>query len=78
MSENIKFEGFNRIVIDHDGQAVPPSRAYAMGIKPDVGFMRGDGWSLGAPEELEDVAHRMWITEWTHIIRRDQTEWQKL
>jgi hypothetical protein len=78
MSDNPKFEGFSRVVINFDGEAVSHSKAEEMGVEPDVGFLRDDGWALGAPKELEDVAYRMWADKWTHIIRKPQTEWMKL
>lgn len=72
------FSGFNRVVISYEGDAVSMKRAFEMGIEPDVGYMRNDGWSLGAPKELEDVAFRMWADQWTHVIRKPETEWTKL
>lgn len=73
-----KFQGFDRVVINYEGEAVPMKRAIDMGFAPMVGFMRDDGWSLGAPEELENVAYRMWADEWTHTIKFPETEWTKL
>lgn len=72
------FKGFNRVVISYEGDAVSMERAIKMGFSPDVGFMRKDGWSLGAPSELEDVAFRLWADEWTHQIRKPDTKWTKL
>lgn len=70
------FEGFNRVVINYEGEAWPATRAkQALGISPEVGFMRNDGWALGAPKELEDVAYRLWADEWTHKISKGETEW---
>lgn len=74
----IPFEGFSRVIINHEGEAVSMKRAFEMGFEPDVGFMRNDGWSLGAPAELEDAAFRLWADQWTHVIRKPQTEWVKL
>lgn len=74
MRENPGFEGFNRILID-ENQAVSPRKAYEMGFEPEVGFMRKDGWCLGAPFQLEYAARRLWQGEWTHTIRKGETEW---
>lgn len=74
----MKFEGFNRVVINYDGEATTERRAHEMGITPDVGFMRDDGWSLGAPADLEDVAFRLWADEWKYIIRKPQSEWSPI
>lgn len=64
-----QFTGFNRIVVDKNGQAAPPSEAHRRNVKPTVGFKRQDGWCLGAPAEFETEALRMWATEWTHFVR---------
>lgn len=73
-----KFEGFNRIMIGPH-EAVSPKRAEQMGLYyPDVGFLRKDGWSLGAPEHLESDAFRMWADEWTHFTRKPEVEWKPI
>lgn len=74
----MKFEGFNRVIVNFEGEAWTPSRAAQIGVLPDVGFMRKDGWSLGAPKELESVAYRMWADEWVYKIEKPQSEWIKL
>lgn len=76
--KNPKFEGFNRIVINHDGEAVSPKRAQEMGIVPDVGFMRNDGWSIGAEHDLRDVAFHLWEDEWKWTIKNFETEWSPI
>ena len=78
MQKIIPFEGFNRVLIDHEGSAVSMKKAIEMGFDPEVGFLRKDGWSLGAPKELENSAFRLWPDEWTHKIEYPQTEWVKL
>ena len=76
MSEKPEFNGFDRIVINYEGEAWSYKRAFdVLGITPDVAFRRKDGWVLGAPKEFEHVARRMWEDEWTHIIRKGETEW---
>lgn len=40
------------------------------GPVPDVVFLRGDGWTLGAPAELAEDAYRSWAEEWTHFSVR--------
>lgn len=77
ISMAMKFDGFNRVLINEHGEAVSPRRANEMGIYPDLGFMRGDGWSLGAPKKLENVARSLWADEWTHLINFPQTEWKQ-
>lgn len=72
------FDGFDRVVITRDGVAVPPHRASKLGIEPEVGFLRNDGWSLGAPKGFEMVAYRMWPGEWTHRIDLPASEWRRI
>ena len=61
-----------RVVINAEGEAWPPLRAQEeLRITPDVVFIRGDGWSLGAPVEFASVAEAMWKDEWTHVWRKD-------
>lgn len=74
----MKFEGFNRVVINADGEAVPVNRAVEMGIYPEIGYRRADGWSLGAPKELQNTAYSQWAGEWTHKIERGEAEWKPL
>ena len=69
-NKELPFTGFDRVVIDFEGSAVSVSRAYEKGIEPVVGFRRSDGWSLGAPKNLESVAQRMWPNDWTHKIKK--------
>lgn len=76
--DSILFGGFDRVVINEEGEAVSPERALAMGIKPTVGFLRDDGWSLGAPHHLEMVAFKLWVGQWTHKIERPNYVWQAL
>lgn len=73
----MKFEGFSRVIINAEGEAVTPRKAFELGITPDVGFLRKDGWSLGAPFGLRWVAEEMWKDEWTHEINKGETEWKK-
>lgn len=73
------FNGFDRVVINYESEAWTPTRAEEiLDITPDVGFMRNDGWCLGAPKEFEDVAYRLWADQWTHMIKKPETEWSEL
>lgn len=68
-----------RVIVDSEGLGVPPSRAQALyGITPDVIFLRGDGWTLGAPTKFEHVAYTMWQREWTHFAYANDTAWQSI
>lgn len=67
--------GPDRVVINSEGDGIPPKRAWAQhGITPDVIFIRDDGWTLGAPAYLEDVAERLWRDQWVGVLRRPGTE----
>jgi len=69
----------NRIIINKQGDAVPLKIAIEKyHIFPDIIFMRRDGWSLGAPKELENVAYNLWKDEWQYYIIRPSTEWQPI
>lgn len=79
MNKPIPFDGFNRVIIDYEGTGVPYTRAAKdYHIEPTIGFMRNDGWSLGAPAELESVAYRMWADEWKWFIRTGEIEWRPI
>lgn len=78
MSKQIEFKGFNRVVINHHGEALSMPRAEQVKIFADVGFMRADGWSLGAPNDLEAVAYDMWRREWTHFVTKGDEHWRPI
>jgi hypothetical protein len=63
-------EGPTRVVINAEGEAVPPKRAKSMGIVPDVILIRNDGWSLGAPPQFAAVAESLWADSWVGFIKR--------
>lgn len=66
----------NRVIVDYHGQAVPSHIAEERyKIIPDIMFKRNDGWTLGAPEEFEDIAYEMWKGDWTHFKNRTDDEW---
>ena len=69
-------QGFSRVMIDQY-EAVSAERAEKRGIRPEVGFLRGDGWSLRTPANLEWAAHQTWKREWTHFTR-DLKTWQPI
>lgn len=58
-----------RVVVDEAGTALTPRRARARGIQVDVVFIRSDGWTLGAPRELEETARNLWSNDWVRRIR---------
>ena len=68
-----------RVVVDRDGFGVTPARAAReYRITPEVIFVRNDGWSLGAPKELENVARELWRGKWIERWqRRDDDTWER-
>ena len=63
-----------RVLIDANGYGVAPSRTT---VKPEVIFVRTDGWSLGAPKELESAAREMWKGDWVESWRLRDGRWEK-
>lgn len=53
------------MLINEDGEAVSPART---DIKPDVVYVRADGWMLGASLKLADIAESLWRDEWVAVI----------
>jgi hypothetical protein len=39
-------------------------------INPDIVFVRDDGWTLGAPDYLENVAFELWEEDWWFFVRK--------
>ena len=69
----------DRVIVDYNGYAVPEKMArekYC--IVPDIMFKRKDGWTLGAPEEFEDVAYEMWKNEWSYFTRKPDEDWSNM
>lgn len=61
----VELHGPQRVVIRDDGYSVSSGRAREENyVVPDVVFVRGDGWTLGAPASLRDVAQTMWSDDW--------------
>lgn len=61
----------DRVVVNEFGEAVSLKRAVdEFNVKPDIIFVRDDGWCLGAPALLEKTAYRIWRDSWTHFWRR--------
>lgn len=80
LKQSLLHRGPHRVVVDPDGYAVHPVKAEAIHrIKPVVVFIRGDGWTLGAPEQFRDVAENLWRDEWQYVFdvkRGDMKEYR--
>ena len=53
-----------RVLISANHDAVPMKRALELGVIADLIFVRNDGWSLGCPGHLEEVASNLWKDHW--------------
>ncbi len=61
--------GPNRVVINKEGEAVPYETAFLeWAISPDIIFIRNDGWTLGAPLYLAQVAYELWADQWENFL----------
>jgi len=54
----------DRVLINKDGAAVSMRRAIEMNVVADLIFVRDDGWMLGCPGHLEEVASNLWKDHW--------------
>jgi hypothetical protein len=60
----------DRVVVNSDGLAVRSDRAFhEYGVISRVIFVRGDGFAVGAPNELESVAYGLWSGSWREFRR---------
>lgn len=69
--------GPTRVVINLSGEATTPERAERdYQVKPDIIYIRNDGWSLGCPAYLDNVTSNMWKDEWVAVTWKDSHAWQ--
>jgi len=65
----IKRWGPRRVLIDKEGSATTPERAYRLQNRPvDIIFIRHDGWTLGATSELAEYAEQLWADHWIGVL----------
>lgn len=63
----------NRVIINEKGDSTSKELASEEhDTDVHVIFFRTDGWSLGAPDELESVAYEMWKDSWVKFARSPQ------
>lgn len=62
----VQVRGPDRVVVNPQGMAEAPRSGVPYW---DVVFIREDGWSLGAPAELEETAERIWNDAWVEVFR---------
>lgn len=72
--EAIRKHGPARVVINHHGEAASYRAAMTVHhMLPLTIFVRGDGWTLGAPAGLEMVAYNTWAGDWVGVLIREDT-----
>lgn len=59
-----------RVIVDEQYTGASPRHAAALGVFPDVIFVRRDGWTLGAPSRLATKAWNVWIGHWVEKWER--------
>lgn len=65
-----------RVIVHRDGLGVTPARAWdEHRIEPSVIYVRNDGWSLGAPAHLSNVAFATWAGKWVEKWVRQGGVW---
>lgn len=70
-TSRILAHGPTRVLVNEDGIAMTSKRAREVhGITPDIIFIRDDGWSLGAPKYLADIAEAIWENHWKGVLLR--------
>ena len=79
--KRLHIHGPDRVVINDEGEAVSMKRL-PEGISWDVIFIRSDGWTLGAPSHLIDVAEAIWQDLWIAVYSKKQglmlyQDWRK-
>lgn len=60
--------GPDRVLVDLNGCALPPSRLPRGWSGCACVLVRSDGWTLGCPRALYDYAKQLWINEWVAVI----------
>lgn len=65
-----------RVVVDRHALGVTPARAWDdYRVEPSVIYVRNDGWSLGAPAHLSNVAFATWAGQWVEKWVRQGAVW---
>jgi len=76
VAQKIMIAGPTRVVIDQEGTGVTCQRAKKLGVKPQIIFIRDDGWSIGCRREHEDVTESLWTERWIGVIIAPSSEAQ--
>lgn len=69
--------GPTAMIVNKRGVSTTPELAEQIyGLVPAVVFLRDDGWSMGAPKDLEEVAKKLWKKHWVAFAYSPFTEFQ--
>ena len=64
--DDLRANGPNSVLINEQGDVVTTIVARKIhDLAPEIILLRDDGWSLGAPMHLSEVALALWKDEWT-------------
>lgn len=64
--------GPDRVLVSSDCAVSPKSALMQYRIRPDVVFIRDDGWTLGAPAGLADKAFKLWAGSYVAFMIRPE------
>lgn len=73
-AKQIGANGPRRVLVEGDFAETPQRAREIYDIWPDIVFIRNDGWSLGAPNNLADTAEKLWAGHWIGVLIRPSTE----
>lgn len=69
----------HKVVVNENCLSVHPAHAcHQYGVFAKIIFERNDGWTLGAPEDLEKLAHSLWDGAWVAFRRFPDYERQTI
>jgi hypothetical protein len=69
----VRRDGPDRVVTAMNGTTMTGSTLRHVGasrLRPDVVYIRADGWTLGAPLRFVEVARRLWASDWIAVSDR--------
>ena len=79
VASDVRTMGPQRVMVNSNGASVSAGRAKTIyKVESDVVFIRGDGWTLGAPARLREEAHSTWPDLWVGCMTRDGSTWSSV
>jgi hypothetical protein len=74
----LRSDGPNRVMTNTKGYSINRMEAKRQGLAVDVICVTSDGWSIGAPAELEQNLLRLNLSQWVAMIRTADWLWTDL